>query len=50
MAEAMTDVIQDHTITQNCQIDKEFVEKWALAQLLMKDKLFWRSAIGDRRW
>ena len=27
MAEAMADVIQDHTITQNCQIDTEFVEK-----------------------
>ena len=39
MAEAMADVITDCKITQNCAIDQTFVENWALAQLLMKDKL-----------
>ena len=39
MAGAMADVITDCKITQNCAIDQTFVENWALAQLLMKDKL-----------
>ena len=39
MAAAMADVITDYEITQNCAIDQTFVENWALAQLLMKDKL-----------
>ena len=39
MAEAMENVITGRKITQDCQIDKEFVEQWARTQLLMKDKL-----------
>ena len=47
MARAMEDVVTDpdHKITQEGEIDitPEFIEQWALTQLLMKDKH------GDRR-
>ena len=39
MARAMENVITGRNFTQDCQIDKEFVEQWARTQLLMKDKL-----------
>ena len=41
MAKAMADVVTDHKITEEGEIDitHEFIEQWALTQLLMKDKL-----------
>ena len=40
MAKAMADVVTDHKITEEGEIDitPEFIEQWALTQLLMKDK------------
>ena len=42
MARAMEDVVTDpdHKITEEGEIDitPEFIEQWALTQLLMKDK------------
>ena len=41
MARAMADVVTDRKFTEDGEIDitAEFIEKWALTQLLMKDKL-----------
>ena len=40
MAKAMANVVTDHKITEEGEIDitHEFIEQWALTQLLMKDK------------
>ena len=40
MARAMADVVTDHKITEEGESDitPEFIEEWALTQLLMKDK------------
>ena len=41
MAKAMADVVTDHKIREEGEIDvdQNFIEEWALTQLLMKDKL-----------
>ena len=56
MAKAMANVVTDHKITEEGEIDitHEFIEQWALTQLLMKDKLKqfkWRLLVNKKkRW